>query len=240
MDDARQGQAPDNVANAPDGTSTQLLLAEYAMYQASLKLSWDLVQQRTSVFFGVLSATAVAVGLVAQASSVASAVVPFTLVALAIVLFVGLSTFLRVVQALQEIAIIILGMNRIRRFMRDATAPRYANLFSLPVNDDQAALHRGIGGMHGHGAGGMRRGYHIFQVPGVIAAVNAGLAAVASAIAVAGFAGQTIVVVTGVGVFAIVLVVSLEYWRRATDDVERSWDPLFPTEIPSAPEPKSH
>jgi hypothetical protein len=212
----------DNRADEPDATSVQVLL-----------------QQRTSVYFGVLSATAVAVGLVAQASGAGTVLVPFTVVALAVVLFVGLSTFLRVVQALQEVAIIILGMNRIRRFMRDAAAPRYASLFSLPVNDDQPSLHRGIGGMHGHGAGRMRRGYHILQVPGVVAAINAALAAIASAIALTGLTSQTIAIAVGVGVFALVLVVSLQYWRRATDDVDRSWDPLFPTENPSGPEPKS-
>jgi len=45
-----------------------VLFSEYAQLQASLKLSWDLIQRRTSVFFGVLAATAVAIGLVPQPS----------------------------------------------------------------------------------------------------------------------------------------------------------------------------
>jgi hypothetical protein len=239
MDDPRAAQLPYSGHGAPDGTSVQVLLAEYAMLQASLKLSWDLTQQRTGMFFTVLSATAVAVGLVAQAPGAGTALVPFTVVALAIALFVGLSTFLRVIQALQEVTIIILGMNRIRRFMRDA-APRYAKLFTLPINDDEASLDRGIGGMHGHGAEGMRRGYGILQVPGAIAAVNATLAAVATAIAVAGLATQTTAIVVGVLVFAAVLTVSLWYWQRAAHEVRCSLDPVFPSDIPSKPSAEPH
>jgi hypothetical protein len=219
-------------AEAPDASSIQILLAEYAMLQASLKVSWDLTQQRTATFFTVLSATAVAVGLVVQASGVVASVVPFTLVALAIALFVGLSTFLRVVQALQEVTIIILGMNRIRRFMVDA-APRYSRLFSLPVNDDEASLHRGVGGMHGHGAEGMRRGYGVLQVPGLIAAVNAALAGLGAAVVATGLAMQATAIGVGVAVFAVVLALSLRHWQRAGDDVRRSIDPLFPSELPS-------
>jgi len=233
MDDSLPSKAPDSRRDELDRASVPVVLAEYAMLQASLKLSWDLIQQRTSVFFGVLSATAVAIGLVAQAQGASMALGPFTAVALAIVLFVGLSTFLRVVQALQEVAIIILGMNRIRHFMRDSATPRATRLFALPVNDDEASLHRGIGGMHGHGAEGMQRGYGVLQVPGVIAAINAALAAVAVAIVAAGVTAQMAAIVVGVVVFVVVLAVSLEYWRRAAADVGRSWDPLFPTESAS-------
>ncbi len=232
MDDSRRAQAAISAGDEPDATSVQVLLAEYAMLQASLKVSWDLTQQRTSMFFTVLSAAAVAVGLVAQASGAGTVLVPFTVVVLAIALFVGLSTFLRVVQAMQEVTLIILGMNRIRRFMRDA-APRYAKLFTLPVNDDEASLHRGIGGMHGHGAQGMRRGYGVLQVPGVIAAVNAALAAVAAAIAVAGVVTQTTAILVGALVFVVVLAGSLRHWRRATDEIRRSLDPIFPSQTPS-------
>ncbi len=229
-----------NSGDLPDGPSLQIVLAEYAMLQASLKLSWDLIQQRTSVFFGVLSASAVAIGLVSQASGATTALAPFTAVALAIVLFVGISTFLRVVQALQEVALIILGMNRMRHVMRSSTTARYASLFALPVNDDEASLHRGIGGMHGHGAEGMRRGYGVLQVPGVIAAINAALAGIASAVAIAGLTTQAVAIVVAVIVFALWLAVSLEYWRRAAAAVGRSWEPQFPSEVSPRPDGQQH
>jgi hypothetical protein len=155
-----------------------------------------------------------------------------------IVLFVGLSTFLRVVQAMQEVALIILGMNRIRHYMRGSAAARYSSLFALPVNDDEASLHRGIGGMHGHGAEGMRRGYGVLQVPGVIAAINSALAGVASAVAITGLTAQTVAIAVGVIVFGAVLAVSLEHWRRATAEGGRSWQPLFPSE--AAPRADGH
>jgi hypothetical protein len=232
MDEPSEAHAAIGGAGEPNGTSVQVLLAEYAMLQASLKLSWDLTQQRTNVFFTVLSATAVAVGLVAQASG-GSVLAQFAVIAFAIVLFVGLSTFLRVVQALQEVTIIILGMNRIRRFMRDAAAPRYARLFTLPVNDDEASLDRGIGGLYGHGAEGMRRGYGVLQAPGVIGAINSALAAAATAIAVAGVATQTTAILIGAFVFIVVLAASLRHWRHAADEMRRTLTPIFPSDMPA-------
>ncbi len=232
MDASRATEPPASASDGPDAASLQVVLAEYAMLQASLKLSWDLTQQRTSVFFTVLSAVAVAIGLVAQRSGSGLAFGPFAAAALGIALFVGLSTFLRVIQSLQEVTLIILSMNRIRRFMRDAT-PRYPRLFSLPVNDDEASLHHGIGGMYGHGAEGMRRGYGVLQVPGVIAVVNAALAAAATSIALAGLVPQAAISV-GAITFGAVLAVSLRHWRRAADEVRRSLTPLFPSNGPTA------
>jgi hypothetical protein len=213
----------------PDTASLQVLLAEYAMLQSALKLSWDLTQQRTTVFFTVLSATAVATGLVAQASG-GTFLVLFAVIALAVALFVGLSTFVRVVEALQEVVVIILGMNRIRRFMRDAAAPQYGRLFSLPVNDDEASLHRGIGGMYGHGAEGMRRGYGVMQVPGVIAAVNAAIAGIAVTVVVTSVSAQTTAILIGASAFVVVLAVLLRHWRRATDQIRASLEPAFPSD----------
>lgn len=202
----------------PDATSLQVVMAEYAMLQASLKLSWDLTQQRTATYFTVLSAAAVAIGLVAQASG-GTALAPFAVAALGIAMFVGLSTFLRVVQALQEVTIIVLGMNGIRGFLKAAAAPEYAGLFTLPARGDEASLHIGIGGMHGHGAEGMRGGYGVLQIPGVIAAINAGLAAAAITIATAEVTTETAAISLGVLVFSAVLAGSLRHWRKAADEI---------------------
>lgn len=229
MNEPRTAEALIGSGETPDATSIQVLLAEYTMLQASLKLSWDLTQQRTGVFFTVLSAVAVAIGLVAQASSGGAVLAPFTVVALGIALFVGLSTFLRVVQSLQEVTIIILAMNRIRRFMRDAT-PRYSGLFTLPVNDDEASLHRGIGGMYGHGAEGMRRGYGVLQAPGLIGTVNAAIGAAATSIVAAGLVPLTTAILLGAVVFVIVLAASLRHWQRATSQIRRSLTPVFPSD----------
>jgi hypothetical protein len=239
MDDSGQAQVASAAGDEPDPTSLQVLLAEYAMLQDSLQLSWNLTQQRTNMFFTVLSATAAAVGLVAQASGLGTGLIPFTVVVLAIALFVRLSTFVRVVQALQEVTLIILGMNRIRRFMRDA-APRYAAFFTLPVNDDESSLHRGIGGMYGHGPQGLRRAYGVLQMPGVLGAINAALAAAAVSIAVASFARQAIAILIGALIFVVVLAASLWYWRRAIDDIRRSWDPVFPSVLPATHEVTPH
>ena len=69
---------------------------------------------RTSLFLGVLSAAGVALGFAAQAG-----VEPTDFIALAVVvvvLFLGVTTFVRLVQLQREAVVYIAGQNRIRHF----------------------------------------------------------------------------------------------------------------------------
>lgn len=68
------------------------------------------------------------------------------------------------------------------------------------------------------GADGMRGGYGVLQVPGVIAAINAGLAAAATTIAAAEVTTETIAITLGILIFSVVLGASLRSIPAALAD----------------------
>lgn len=218
---------PPQPAEPEDERILKVLLAEYSVLQTSLGNAWGQAQQRTNVLLAVLSALAVAIGLAAQATGFAESMA-FTLVVLAIALFVGLATFVRVIQASREAAMIMFNMNRIRRFLRDTT-PGSDPYLMLPVNDDEAALLRGL-------ASGMYKDppnpliFGLVQIPGVVAVVTSAIAGSTAAI-VASLTGSTVLIVTsGIGVFVLSLVLLMGYWRRQINELRESHTPMFPSE----------
>jgi hypothetical protein len=66
------------------------------------------------------------------------------LVVLPLVLFLGIATFVRLVQVQRESVVYITGLNRIRHFFQES-APVSRPYFVLPANDDEAAMYRSIG-----------------------------------------------------------------------------------------------
>lgn len=103
--------------------AAEVLRAEYSVLMSGLTTSWGTSMTRTSVFLGVLSAVAVAIGLAAQASGgFGRETLGFALTLLPVALFLGVATFLRQVQIQRELAIYLIGMNRIRRFLSDLAA----------------------------------------------------------------------------------------------------------------------
>ena len=67
------------------------------------------------MFLTVLTGAVVALALVAQATAFGSAFVTFALLVLPVVLFVGLSTFVRLNEINEEDLVWVRGMNRLRR-----------------------------------------------------------------------------------------------------------------------------
>lgn len=218
-------------AEPADERILRVLLAEYSVLQTSLGNAWGQAQQRTNVLLAVLSALAVAIGLAAQATGFAGSMA-FTLVVLSIALFVGLATFIRVVQASREAAMIMFNMNRIRHYLRDS-APGSASYFMLPVNDDEAALLRGL-------ASGMYRDppsplvFGLVQIPGVVAVVTSAIAGSTAAIIAATVTDTPVVLVAGIGSFTVMLVMLMTYWRRQVIELRESHTPMFPSEASSA------
>lgn len=222
---------PLSAAEPADEKILRVLLAEYSVLQTSLGNAWGQAQQRTNVLLAVLSALAIAIGLAAQATGLAESI-GFTLVVLSVALFVGLATFIRVIQASREAAMIMFNMNRIRHYLR-GSAPGSAPYFMLPVNDDEAALLRGL-------ASGMYRDppnpivLGLVQIPGVVAVVTSAIAGSTAAIIAATVADTPVVLVAGIGGFAVMLVMLMTYWRRQVIELRESHTPMFPSEASGA------
>src|SRR5947208_8418521 len=97
-----------------DPRALQILSTEHWSLLATRSLSWNESFSRAGLFLSVVSATAVALALVGQASAFGPQFVAFALVMLPVALFVGLATFTRLDEVNAEDTIWLAGMNRIR------------------------------------------------------------------------------------------------------------------------------
>jgi hypothetical protein len=129
----------------------EVLGSEYTLLTNALTAAWSTSLVRTSIFLVALSAAGVALGFVAQDGLDRGPFRTVALVVLPLVLFLGVATFMRLVQVQRESIVYITGMNRIRYFFQES-APGSRPYFVLPSYDDEIALYRGLGT-------GMRREY---------------------------------------------------------------------------------
>ena len=81
---------------------------------ATRTLTWNEIFTRASMFLSALSGALVALALVAQATAFGASFGTFALVILPVVFFLGLTTYIRLVQATMEEGLWLTGMNRIR------------------------------------------------------------------------------------------------------------------------------
>src|SRR5262245_48632486 len=121
------------VAAAP--LRAQILATEHWSLLATRSMTWSEIFSRTGTFLTVLSATAVALSLTAQATGFGSGFRTFALVVLPIALLVGLGTYVRLVEADIEDAWIIVGMNRLRHGYLEL-APDLEPYFVTGSHDD--------------------------------------------------------------------------------------------------------
>lgn len=102
-------------------------------------LAWNESFSRVSVFLTTLSASAVALALVADASGFDNEFTIFSLVLFPIVLFLGIATYVRLVQINLEDIYLMAAMNRLRRAYID-DAPEVREYLTSGVSDDEAGL----------------------------------------------------------------------------------------------------
>ncbi len=167
------GPADTSLAAADRAARLQVLATEHWSLLATRSMTWNEAFSRSSIFLSVLSGATVALALVAQAMSFGSAFVTFALVILPIVLFIGLTTYFRLVEANAEDVIWVLGMNRIRNAYL-TMVPDLAPYFVSGVHDDDAGIRQTFG-MRGP----TNAFAHAFiTMPGTISVVDAAIAAV--------------------------------------------------------------
>jgi uncharacterized membrane protein YeaQ/YmgE (transglycosylase-associated protein family) len=162
---------PGSASPLDDPRALQILSTEHWSLLATRSLSWNESFSRAGLFLSVLSATSVALALVAQATSFDGRFVAFALVILPIDLFVGLATFTRLEEVNAEDAVWVAGMNRIRHAyleMNEGLRP----FFIAGSTDDRA----GIAQTYGIHRPGNPLLHWLVTTPGMIAAINGALA----------------------------------------------------------------
>jgi len=155
-----------------DPRALQILATEHWSLLATRSMSWNESFSRAGLFLSVLSATAVALALVAQATSFGPGFVAFALAMLPVDLFIGLATFTRLDEVNGEDAIWVAGMNRIRHAYLEIGAG-LGPYFVTGASDDDAGLERTYG-VHRPGNPLL---HWLVTMPGMVAVIDAVLAA---------------------------------------------------------------
>lgn len=204
-----------------------VLTAEYGVLAGALGAAWSASLTRTSLFLFSLSASGVALGFAAQAGVASPTFRAFGLALLPVLLFLGVATFVRLVELQRESVIYITGMNRIRHYFVE-TVPTSRPYFVLPVHDDAHALYRSMGT-------GMRRRAprYVFpnlvaQTQGIVGVVTAAVAAAFVGLAVAP-AGEAAAWALAAVAFAATVIGLFTYWQRSFSELQSSIESISPT-----------
>jgi hypothetical protein len=204
----------------------EVLQTEYPGLMSALNAAWSASLVRTSLFLGVLSAAGVAAGFAAQGGLDDSSFALLLAVAIPLVPFLGVTTFVRLVQVQRESTLCIIGMNRIRHYLQEC-APASRPYFVLPAHDDETAVYRGIGTGVVLRPPRSRLAHLVVQTQGIVGVVTAAVAAVGAGLAVS---GTEPVVAWGVALVAFVatLAVLLAYWQRSLAQLRAAIRPAGP------------
>jgi hypothetical protein len=178
---------------------------------------------RATMFLTLLSATVVALALVAQATAFGPQFHLFALLVLPVVLLMGVGTFIRLGDANTDNFGLVIGMNRLRHAYLDV-APELEPYFVAGHHDDRAGLMQTYG-----------LGYQLSQhpllasTPPVVAAINMVVAGVLGALSaeVLG-ASDTIRLAAGIVVALVAAVGHGGLAVRSIAHVRRAYQPRFP------------
>jgi len=190
------------IAPAPHPTAVklQVLTAEHSSLVASRNLAWSETFSRASMYISTLSGAIFALGLVAGIDHFGDVFVAFSLVVLPLVLFVGISTFVRMGAANYHDATAVVGMNRIRGAYVELM-PELERYLVTSAHDDRM----GVAVTMALPPGGSTLVHVISATPFVVNVLNAAVAGAIAAIGAGGVLGLGTTLVIGVAVLAFVL-----------------------------------
>jgi len=121
--------------HGPPTPAVQILATEHFVLQGARSAATMESNARSSLYLTVLSATFVALALVSQVSGSRQVLALFAPIALSVVFFLGVATFMRLLENGVEDWIYVTGINRIRHFYIEV-APETAPYFVLSAYDN--------------------------------------------------------------------------------------------------------
>ncbi len=122
-----------------EAVRVQILATEHWSLLATRSMTWNELFARASMFITVLSASIVALALVAQATDFGDTFRLFALLVLPVTLVLGIGTYIRLGDAMAEDVCLVMGMNRLRHGYLDL-APDLAPYFMTGHHDDIASI----------------------------------------------------------------------------------------------------
>jgi hypothetical protein len=155
--------------------AAQLLGTEHWNLIASRALIWNEAQSRATVFLTVLSASIIALALLADATGFGAQTTALALVLLPVVFLLGLAAYARLVQINAEELQLTLAMNRLRHAYLEIE-PGLERYFTTGHHDDE----RGVLATYLLGRPtrqSLGAGFALVNTPTIVATVDAALAA---------------------------------------------------------------
>lgn len=205
----------------------QALSAEYSLLTSALSTAWSASLTRTSIFIFTLSSAGIALGFAAQGGIDRGPFRGLALVVLPVILFLGIATFVRLVQLQRESIVYLTGLNRIRHFLQE-WAPSSRPYFVLPPYDDAAAIFRSPGSGMGRHPPRNTLLHMVVQTQGVVGVITAAVAAAFGWLGAAPASAAVAAVLAAVA-FVGTLAVLLAYWQRSLAELRNSIRPIHPT-----------
>jgi hypothetical protein len=206
-----------------DAVRTQILATEHWSLLATRSMTWNEVFSRASMFITVLSASVVALALVAQVNAFGPGFRLFALLVLPIVLLVGVATVIRLSDANSEDFRLIVGMNRLRHAYLEL-APELEPYFVTPHHDDEASVMRVYGDNQP-----LRFSRIVAGTPILVGAINVVVVGVFAAL-IADTLGALDAIDVAVGVLAALAAAAgfAVLTSRSISSARRTYRPQFP------------
>ena len=216
---------PGGMGGASPAMRLQILSTEHWSLLASRSLAWNESFSRAGMFLSALSGAIVALALVAQASAFGQGFTLFALVILPAVLFVGVTTFIRLGASNYHDATCVIGMNRIRAAYLEI-APDLERYFVMSAHDDA----RGVAVTMGIDPHVSQPLHIIAATPTVVSTLNSIIAAtLAGLVALQVGSSIPVALVAGVAVGAATMGAHLAYGRLNIRRGQAGIRPLFPS-----------
>jgi hypothetical protein len=191
-----------------DPRALQILTTEHWGLLTTRSLTYTDAFSRAGMFLSTLSGAIVALALVAQASTFGEGFIVFGLVILPFVLFIGLTTYVRLGQVSSEELLAVQAMNRLRHGYFEMVPGIDAYFASAGYDDVDSIFKTLTFGAPLDTSSPVRNLLHGFvTTPGMVAVIDSLLAGViGSMVAFALHQPAGLIVVTGAVVFAVLAV----------------------------------
>ncbi|MFG1817611.1 hypothetical protein ACGFIF_27895 [Kribbella sp. NPDC049174] len=202
----------------------QFLTTEHWSLLATRGMTWQEIFSRTGTYLTVLSASVVALSLVANAAGFGPGFRTFALLVLPVVLLVGYGTYFRLIEADIEDAWLIIGMNRLRHAYVEL-APELEPYLVASHHDDVPGVmetysfRSRVGMTHWLSGSPVVVGIINSMVTGVLAAV----------ICDAAGSGDMVRTMVGVATAFVTAVVLAMLGLRKIHEFRRNYRPRFPS-----------
>ena len=204
----------------------QILATEHWSLLATRSITYGAIYSRATIFLTVVSAAVVALALAAEATEFGDRFYVFALLVLPVAFFIGVGTYIRLVDARIEDFWLLSGLNRLRHAYLEI-APGLEPYFVTGHHDDEQGLYE----TYGPGTGS--RFYRLIgETSTLVAVINAALAGVVvGLVANAAGTGSELSLFIGAVVTTVLVVSLVNASRRLIERGRRLLEPRFARQV---------